>query len=143
MSNEEFLRDWLNSVWLEKDFAKAAKAFGDGTCTSHVAGETPLEKGDYETMVEAMCANFDVTHLKLSHIMEVGDEISALLEICGKGRNTPKDICCSVYLYRRIQNGKFVEAHSNPDYLSFYAALGQLPSDVMLSLMMGAKLQEV
>ena len=142
MSNEQFLKDWLHKVWIERDFAAAATAFDPGTLKSNIAGELKMQANDYETMVTMLCRNFDVSHFTLTNVLEIGQEISAVLTVFGERRDTRSPVKIHVHVYRVIENGKFIKSCSSPDYLSFFMAMGQLPEDTLELLLMGVALTD-
>lgn len=142
MTNEEFLLDWLAKVWIDQDFRAAEAAFSEQTETAHIAGELKLKPNDYETMVCSICSNFRPDRISLSNVVENGADISALLTITGHRLDTEEEIALNVSIYRKIVDRKFVASFSIPDYIGFYTAMGQLPADMMSTLMMGGQLHE-
>ncbi len=142
MKNEDLLRNWLIQVWIENDFRGAEKAFSPETQTAHIAGELKLRANDYETMVGAICANFRPESLELSNVIEQGNKISAQMTLKGRRLDSEAEASLNVYVYREIKNGKFVGSASYPDYIAFYTAMGQLPPDMVSTLMMGGSLHE-
>ncbi len=142
MTNEDFLRNWLQTVWIEHNFQAGEAAFSEATEMSSVAGDLKMRPNDYETMVSSLCYNFKPSHFTLDNIISVGPEISGLLTVHGKRLDTGADTCLMVQIYRKIEHGKFVGSCSSADYIGFYRSLGQLPEDTIHTLMMGGQLRE-
>ncbi|MEM9581955.1 MAG: hypothetical protein AAGA08_02465 [Pseudomonadota bacterium] len=142
MTNQEFLLNWLKMIWLDNDFIAAERAFSKETSTAHIAGELALRANDYETMVCAICENFRPERIELSNVVEEGTRISAQMTLSGHRLDTEAEIALNVHIFREIVEGKFVRSASFPDYIGFYTALGQLPPDIMSTLMMGGQLHE-
>ncbi len=142
MTNEDFLRDWLQKVWIDQDFKAAEAAFSPQTEMSPVAGDLKMQPNDYETMVSAICRNFRPHRFTLDHVISKGSEISGLFTVYGRRLDTDAEATLTVHLYRKIENGKFVRSASSPDYIGLFKSLGQLPEDTMQTLMMGGRLYE-
>lgn len=142
MTNEDFLLDWLQKIWIDNDFKAAEAAFTAETETSHIAGELKLKPNDYETMVNAICENFRPNKITLSNVVENGTKIAALITVSGHRIDTEAVASLNVHVYREIVDSKFVNSASIPDYIGFYTGMGQLPTDMMSTLMMGGSLHE-
>ncbi len=137
MTNAEFLKEWYHTKGVGQDFAAGAAAYTSGTSDAVVAGELTFSRSDYETLVQFMCRDFKPTEIELAHVISVGSEISAVVYIKGRRLSDESAASLTVHVYRKIEDGRYVAAHSSPDHMAFYAQMGQLPDDLMASLMMG------
>ena len=143
MTNEDFLRQWLQLVWIDHDFKAGEAAFSATTADASVAGELKMQANDYETMVNSLCYNFKPCHFTLNHVLSIGPEISAVLTVHGTRTDTQAKARLNVFIYRKIEAGKFTDSFSSADYIGFFRSMGQLPEDTIPSLLMGGALVEV
>jgi len=144
VSNEEFLRNWLYQVWVEQDFSATAGVFDPAADTPDalLAGQFRMTASDYETMVMAMCLNFEPRDVVLTNVLQVDDDISAQVSILGVRRDTAAPVTMRVHIYRKIRDRKFVTSVATVDYLAFFRDVGQLPPDSMEMLMMGVSYRD-
>ncbi len=143
MTNEEFLISWVEKIWVEKDFKAAEALIAPGTETLQLGGEMNLKANDYETMVTAMSHNFKAEKVVLSEVVTDGPRISGYIGVQGRRIDDGGPITLEVHVYREIKDGKVVASRSTCDYLTFFAATGQIPSDAIATLMMGGSLVEL
>lgn len=140
MDKREVLETWYRRVWLEEDLSAIDEMLADKAPIHGLDKSPHLGPADFKAFTEAMLNHIKETSITIDEYMEVGDQVSVLMNVSAKCRKTDKPVQMFGLAMCRIIDGKIVHAYNYADFIGLFEQLGVLPQDAMHKCLCGETL---
>lgn len=140
MTKIELLKSWNHRVWGQQDRTAISDLMTDD-CIVYGLGKQVLSGPALFAEFHArLCRLFVGTEFVILQYLEQDDWICAICEVRAESTKNGKVFSMSGAMHCRVQNGKFVEAFNQFDFLGLFAQMDLLPDDALLRGLSGQPL---
>ena len=141
LSKAEIIQRWYEEIWVNANWDKVDEIYRPAPeCESLIPGGLidTLEAREMVTVFNNLITD---QKIRITHCIEEGDWVSALVEMYGRKAGTDKPVTMRWLTMVRLEGEVIVESYPAVDFLSLFEQLGQLPPDSFELLLSGTVLR--
>lgn len=138
--NKEIIHRWYQEIWIDGHLDRIGSLYcpaPDGKCVIPRGTADPVEVRETVSALTNLVSNKTV---KVIHLVEDRDWVTALVELHGTKAGTDKPVVLRWLAMMRIKDNQIVESYPCMNFLTFFEELEQLPTHSFELLLGGTNL---
>lgn len=139
-SSTDVIHRWYHEIWINGHWDRLDDIYcpaPDADCL--IPGAT-ADRTEARETVMALTSLVTDQKLRILHIVEDGDWVSAMVELTGRKAGTEIPVQLQWITLSRVCDGRIVESYPQVNLLAFFEQLGQLPPHSFELMLAGAAL---